>query len=177
MRGTGLEHFHSIRVRRRVQVRIKEVKYFPNHSDPRKTVGAMTSRQEEIYVDLRVSFRAGYEDSFAGGQVPATIGITRHSFGAYRRASSKLLMLPSRGTMSVRFRAGYEDALASDVLGLSQVMQAKNPYSHRLQPSSNIWAAGSECDRRVHSFDIYDKSYHWFKYAQIIWSRKSVERL
>ena len=52
MRGTGPEHFHSIRVRRRVQVRIKEVKNFPNYSDPRKTVGAMTSRQEEIYVDL-----------------------------------------------------------------------------------------------------------------------------
>ena len=87
---------------------------------------------------MGVSFRAGYEDSFAGGQVPATIGITRYSFGAYRRASSKLVMLPGRGTMSVRFRAGYEDSLASDVRGLSQVMQVKNPYSHRLQTGSNM---------------------------------------
>ena len=57
--------------------------------------------------------------------------VTRHSFNAYRRTSSKSSMLarvatlPSPGAMSVRFRAGYEDSVASDALEPFPGMQAK----------------------------------------------------
>ena len=58
-------------------------------------------------------------------------GVTRLSFGAYRRTSSKSSMLapvatlPSPGAMSVGFGAGYEDSVASDAPELSPGVQAK----------------------------------------------------
>ena len=57
--------------------------------------------------------------------------VTRYSFGAYRRASSKssvpthIAALPNPGIMSVKFGAGHEDSVASDALELSPGTQAK----------------------------------------------------
>ena len=57
--------------------------------------------------------------------------VTRHSFGAYRRASSKssvlapVAALPSPGTMSVSFGAGYKDSVASGAPEPSPGVQAK----------------------------------------------------
>ena len=57
--------------------------------------------------------------------------VTKHSFSAYRRASSKSSMaahiapLPNPGIMNVKFGAGHEDSVASDALELSPGAQAK----------------------------------------------------
>ena len=57
--------------------------------------------------------------------------VTIHSFGAYRRASSKpstlthIAALSNPGIMSVNFGAGHVDSVASDALELSPGMQAK----------------------------------------------------
>ena len=57
--------------------------------------------------------------------------VTRHSFGAYRRTSSKpsilagVATLPSPSAMSVKFGAGYEISVASDAPEPSPGMHAK----------------------------------------------------
>lgn len=57
--------------------------------------------------------------------------VTKHSFGEYRRASTKpstlahIAVLPNPGVMSVRFGAGHEDSVASDAPEPSPGMQAK----------------------------------------------------
>lgn len=61
----------------------------------------------------------------------ATHGVTRYSFDAYRRQSSKsttparVATLPGPGAMSVRFLAGFENSVASDAPEPSPGMQAK----------------------------------------------------
>ena len=70
--------------------------------------------------------------------------VTRHSFAAYRRTSSKSSMLagvatlPSPGAMSARFGAGYEVSVASDAPEPSDGMQAKPiELSDSLSPFTN----------------------------------------
>ena len=77
-------------------------------------------------------------------------GLTRLSFDAYRRTSSKssrlapVATLPSPGAMSVGFRAGYEGSVASDAPDLSPGVQAK-PIE--LSDSSSSCADNDENDK------------------------------
>ena len=77
-------------------------------------------------------------------------GVTRLSFGAYCRTSSKSSMLapvvtlPSPGAMSVSFGVGYEDSVASDAPELSPGVQAK-PIE--LSDSSSSCTENNENDK------------------------------
>ena len=129
---TSLEHFHSIRFRGRVQIRTGEGNCFPDYSDPRKTVRATNSRQEQIYLDLHQAW-----GSFVARLLCGVIGNSRSKQSCVARdpTDSSQDQLPRSSTFGKTTQLRTKIEGFDSQLGLVQMSLGGAPLNSTLSGS------------------------------------------